>query len=167
MEPTGTIRQRNGSQHLVLERVFRAPIEAVWAAITEPSRLARWIGTWSGDPTTGLVDFEMTAEGAPPAPCTITACEPPRLLALELAAPEGPPWTVRLTLTESGDETTLEFDQALAANTPVGDVGPGWDYYLDRLVAAESGSDVTAVAWDDYATMADPYRALSSTPSTA
>ena len=25
---------------------FRAPIEDVWAAVTEPERLARWIGTW-------------------------------------------------------------------------------------------------------------------------
>ena len=31
-------------------RTFRAPIEYVWAAVTEPARLARWIGTWTGDP---------------------------------------------------------------------------------------------------------------------
>jgi len=29
-------------------------------------------------------------------------------------------------------------------------VGPGWDYYLDRLVAAETGGDLTAIDFDDY-----------------
>ncbi len=29
-------------------------------------------------------------------------------------------------------------------------VGPGWDYYLDRMVVAEAGGDVAAVSFDDY-----------------
>ncbi|OAP25892.1 MULTISPECIES: SRPBCC domain-containing protein [Amycolatopsis] len=29
---------------LVLPRTFRAPIDDVWAAITEPERTARWFG---------------------------------------------------------------------------------------------------------------------------
>ena len=35
-------------------------------------------------------------------------------------------------------------------------VGPGWEYYLDRLVAAEAGRSVAEVDWDAY------YPALSS-----
>ena len=34
-------------------RTFHAPIDDVWAAVTEPERLARWLGTWTGDPATG------------------------------------------------------------------------------------------------------------------
>ena len=45
---------------LVQTRTFAAPIEDVWAAITEPERLARWIGTWTGDPASGRVRFAMT-----------------------------------------------------------------------------------------------------------
>ena len=41
----------------------RRPIESVWAAVTEPERLARWIGTWTGDPASGQVDFRMLFEG--------------------------------------------------------------------------------------------------------
>ena len=29
-------------------------------------------------------------------------------------------------------------------------VGPGWEYYLDRLVAAESGGDPASLDFDDY-----------------
>ena len=42
--PTGRIEQRDGQHVLVQTREFRAPIEDVWAAVTEPDRLARWIG---------------------------------------------------------------------------------------------------------------------------
>ena len=40
-------------------------------------------------------------------------------------------------------------------------VGPGWEYYLDRLVAAETGGDVAAIDFDDYhPAQSDYYRAL-------
>ena len=55
VQPTGRLEKRDGTDHLVLERTFEAPIEDVWAAVTEPSRLERWIGTYSGDPATGAV----------------------------------------------------------------------------------------------------------------
>ncbi len=61
--PTGR-RDRHGDRdYLVLERTFAAPVEDVWAAVTEPERLQRWIGTWTGDPASGQVTFRMTAEG--------------------------------------------------------------------------------------------------------
>ena len=43
--PTGRIRDDDGRLALVLARSFPAPVEDVWAAVTEPARLARWIGT--------------------------------------------------------------------------------------------------------------------------
>ena len=40
-------------------------------------------------------------------------------------------------------------------------VGPGWEYYLDRLVAAETGADVAAIDFDDYyPAQSDHYRAM-------
>ena len=46
--PTGRREERRrGRPSLVFERTFRAPIEDVWAAVTESDRLARWIGEWT------------------------------------------------------------------------------------------------------------------------
>lgn len=59
---TGTRHTRDGTDHLVLIRTFRAPIDSVWAAVTDPERLNRWIGTWDGDPASGRVNFRMTFE---------------------------------------------------------------------------------------------------------
>ena len=40
-------------------------------------------------------------------------------------------------------------------------VGPGWEFYLDRLVAAETGGDVAAIDFerDYYPAMVEHYRA--------
>ena len=78
-QPTGRLEQRDGTRYVVLERRFRAPIEDVWAAVTERERLERWIGTYTGDPATGAVMFRMTAESeeAPEERMAIDSCVPP------------------------------------------------------------------------------------------
>ena len=41
-------------------RTFDAPIADVWSAITDPERMQRWVGTWTGDAASGRVLFAMT-----------------------------------------------------------------------------------------------------------
>jgi len=140
--PTGRI-ERRGEQHVLVQtREFRAPIEDVWAAVTEPERLARWIGSWTGDPTSGAVDFRMTfeGEGHPSEQMEIRVCEPPRRLHLTSRAGEQV-WLIELDLTHADGTTTVTFSQPGVTRDQVGDIGPGWDYYLDRLVDVETGAD--------------------------
>jgi uncharacterized protein YndB with AHSA1/START domain len=154
--PTGRREERAGRQFLVMERRFEAPIDAVWAAITEPERLARWIGTWTGDPASGAVDFRMLfeGEGAAIEVFTIDACRPPTRLELTSTAPfDGVTpveWHLELDLVESGGVTTLTFAQSVPEPTMAESVGPGWEYYLDRLVSAEVGGDPATIDFDDY-----------------
>ena len=61
--PTGRRETRGGHDLVVFTRTFAAPLDDVWAAVTEPRRLERWVGTWEGDPADGWVGFRMTAEG--------------------------------------------------------------------------------------------------------
>ena len=61
--PLGRREHRDGAEHLVFTRTFAAPVDDVWAACTDPRRMERWIGTWTGDPASGEVVFRMTAEG--------------------------------------------------------------------------------------------------------
>lgn len=149
---TGRAEKRDGTLCIVFERRFRAPIDAVWAAVTEPDRLARWIGRYTGDPTTGTVSFTMSAEGDDVAAedITITECEPPRHLAVVMPGPEGAPWSLTVDLVEQAGETVLRFAQAMDDPDLASSVGPGWDYYLDRLAAAVSQADVEAISFDDY-----------------
>jgi uncharacterized protein YndB with AHSA1/START domain len=149
--PTGRIEQRDGQHVLVQERTFRAPIEDVWAAVTEPERRARWIGSWTGDPADGSVDFRMLFEGEGHAAeqMEIRACEPPHRLHLTSRAGTEV-WLLELDLTHADGVTTLTFSQPGVTKEQVGGVGPGWDYYLDRLVDVETGADPALRSWGDY-----------------
>src|SRR5690625_3589281 len=58
-EPYGRLGIGPRGREVQIERRFRAPIDEVWAAMTESDRLERWIGRWEGDPATGKVTFFM------------------------------------------------------------------------------------------------------------
>ena len=74
-------------------------------------------------------------------------------------------WHLELDLVEAAGVTTLTFAQRLHDPALARDVGPGWEYYLDRLVAAQAGADVAAVAWPDYERMSTYYEPLFTDPS--
>ena len=151
---TGRREDRDGTAYVVFDRTFRAPIADVWAAVTEPERLERWIGTWSGDPASGSVEFRMTAESedAPEETIVIDECREPTRLVMRSARPDdhAEQWTWQLDLREADGLTTLTFAQEVIDVTLAESVGPGWDYYLDRMMAAESGGDLAAIDFDDY-----------------
>jgi uncharacterized protein YndB with AHSA1/START domain len=170
---TGRREERDGSTLLVIERELRAPLDDVWAACTDPSRMERWIGTWTGDPATGSVTFRMTAEGddVPAEEMDVLACEPPRRFVVRGRDPqpfsedgsgEKAVWQMELELEEHDDVTSLRFVQVLAPGATgvemAASVGPGWDYYLDRLGAALAGEDVDGVDWEAYAGGSSHYR---------
>jgi uncharacterized protein YndB with AHSA1/START domain len=161
MSPVATGRKDHEDPGwVVFTRTFRAPVEDVWTAVTDPDALSRWIGTWTGDPAEGQVSFTMTAEGddVAPEPCLVEECRPPVLLRLRLG---NDAWTVRLELSEADGVTTLDFAQRLTDPGLGASVGPGWDYYLDRLVAAAAGDDVAAVDFDTYyPALSEHYRDL-------
>lgn len=149
---TGTVAKIDGHPNLVILRRFRATADEVWRELTESERLERWIGRWEGDPKTGHVTFFMTAEGQEPEPeeYTILECDRPRRFAGDTSQGEGS-WHLWFELAEeTPGDTVLTFGQRLNPGEDVGSIGPGWEYYLDRLVAAQAGLDADDVQWDDY-----------------
>ncbi len=161
---TGRKDVRDGTAYVVFERTFHAPIDDVWAAVTESDRLGRWIGIWSGDPASGEVAFRMTAEAedAPEERIIIDECREPDRLVMRSARPDDDSevWSWQIDLSEADGVTTLVFAQEVVTVELAESVGPGWDYYLDRMVAAESGGDLAAIDFDDYyPALAPHYRA--------
>ncbi len=156
---TGRREQRDGQDHLVLTRTFQAPVEDVWAALTESERLGRWFATWTGDPSTGQVQVRWEfEEDVPEETYVIEACEAPhRLRVRNVAEDPGQVWTLDLRLREEAGLTVLDFAQVLTATLPVTEVGPGWEYYLDRLSHSVSTGEVSARGWDGYLELAPEY----------
>jgi hypothetical protein len=57
-------------------------------------------------------------------------------------------WHLEAHLSEAHGITELRFTQRLDDRTGVGEVGPGWEYYLDNLVASRTGGALPD--FDDY-----------------
>jgi uncharacterized protein YndB with AHSA1/START domain len=144
-EPTGQVVGND----LILTRMFRAPIDDVWTSVTKSESTARWFGSWEGHAGPGkTVRLQLVHEkGQPGTDVTIEACEAPHHLILTMKDELGT-WRIELTLTQTDDTTTLRFVQHLSDRKLAGDVGPGWEYYLDMLVAAREGK--TLPSFEDY-----------------
>jgi uncharacterized protein YndB with AHSA1/START domain len=147
---------------LVITRRFHAAIDDVWQSVTASESTAHWIGPWSGEPGPGnTVKLQMNFEdGAPTCDVSIEVCEPPRRLLVTSKDAYGH-WRLQWTLSQRGDTTELEFVQHLADGAMVGDVGPGWEYYLDMLVAARNGQARPKFA-DYYPAQRDHYGNLAA-----
>ena len=149
-ERNGTIiEQPDGRRQLEFRRSWPDPIEDVWSALTEPDRMARWLGTYEGDRGAGgRGTFTMThEEQATGDPMVILECDPPRRLVVEWLDEMN--WRVELDLAVEGAGTVLRFTQAFAADTEVGDYATGWHWYLDKL-DAEIGGGAPPAGWDDF-----------------
>jgi uncharacterized protein YndB with AHSA1/START domain len=132
-QPTG----RLDGNDLILTRTFRAPIADVWTSITHPDSTARWFGRWEGPSGTGSkIRVQMAFEkGEPWLDATIDLCEAPRHLKVTSTHDYGTS-RLEITLAESDGTTTMRFVQHMDDRKGVGELGPGWEYYLDMLVAA-------------------------------
>lgn len=134
---------------MILTRTFQAPPADVWTSVTASDSTARWIGRWEGDAAPGRsVRLQLLFEqGQPWSDVAIDICEPPRRLLMTMKDEAGQ-WRIELTLTQRGATTELRFMQRLEDPKLAGDVGPGWEYYLDRLVAAREGLPMPS--FEDY-----------------
>lgn len=155
--PLGQVLRDDEGMRVEFVRTYDDPVEEVWSALTEPDRVARWIGTLSGDPASGTVELSMTEDkGATPVTVTILECEPPARLVVDLPSPDGV-WRLSATLRAEDGVTRLVFIQRLSEPYDASSLGPGWHYYLDRLGAVLTGRPVP-YGWDEYyPSLADAY----------
>lgn len=131
-KPTGRLR----GDDLVLTRTFHAPIDDVWTSVTRSESTARWFGPWEPTGEDKKIRIQMAfEEGKPWLDGTIERCEAPHHLAVRTKSAYGEK-LLSMTLEESGGTTTLEFVHHLVKRSAVGELGPGWEYYLDMLVAS-------------------------------
>ena len=132
---------------VLLRRVYDAPVEDVWDAVTDPDRIRRWFMPISGDlRESGEFQLEGNAGGR------ILRCDPPRLVRATFG---GETSIVELRLTPDGDgATTFELEHSVPiefAGSGAGAlyVGPGWDgafMALDLFLAGNVADDPVAAA---------------------
>lgn len=149
--PTGQLVEGADGHDLILTRSLTWPVADVWAGLTEPDRTARWFGRWEGEGAVGAtirvqLGFE---EESPWVQMKILDCaKPHRLRLLSVNDPGGTAWDTALELAETSEGTDLRFVMRGIDPAGIGEIGPGWEYYLDQFVASLAGDPLPD--FDDY-----------------
>ena len=148
---------------ITFERRFVAPIEKVWAALTDPAQLAAWFTEGTLEPHVGgRVTFW---EGLPGQETTgrVLLWDPPRTLEYEWRFEGEDQSIVRYelaSLSPEGTGTRLTLTHRALGKAFAAPYMPGWHAHLDRLVAYVAYVEGQALPdWGErYASLAPLYR---------
>jgi uncharacterized protein YndB with AHSA1/START domain len=160
---TGELSIEGDRATMTFVRHLPYPIDAVWAALTDPALRADWLGETTLDGRVGG-RIEMAPDG-PPAPPehkkmtgAILVWDPPKVLEHEWHQNIVGTGVVRYELAEQGNGTVLTFThRGLGVRNAHGFL-PGTHAYLDRLAAHLAGTPLPA--WQErYAEVAPQYPA--------
>lgn len=86
-------------------------------------------------------------KGAPWSDARIETCDPPEHPAITTLDAAGN-WYLDVAPAAHGDHTELTFVQHRENTDGAGEIGPGWEYYLDNLIAGRDGTALPS--FEDY-----------------
>ena len=138
----GSLRSAGGKGIVRMEDRFDTDIDDLWAALTDPSRLARWYGEVEGDLRLGgefrVRVFASGWDGTG----RVEVCEPPRRLVVATKEPEQPEEDVQeVTLTADGDQTVLILEHRGLPLEYLAGYGAGTQVHVEDLAAHIAGRD--------------------------
>jgi uncharacterized protein YndB with AHSA1/START domain len=147
--PLGTMtRTRDGGIALHYERILAQPPGKVWAALTDPAALARWLGRVEVELRVGGKFVIHFHESKDVMTGTITALEPEKLIQYDWLENYSPRVSqVRWTLAAMAAGTKLTLTHTLPPGSKREDIagfGGGWHDFLDSAEAALR--DATGIA---------------------
>lgn len=122
------------------ERKFAASPSNVWSALTEPDRLARWLGDVTGDARVGGrygLDFGDGDEASG----EIVDCDEPSRLALTWEFPGEGTTKLEAVLTAVDGGTLLTLTHTHLQLGDLVQYGAGWHTFLDHLDAVLTGGE--------------------------
>lgn len=115
-------------------------LDEVWAALTQPDKLVRWLAPGSVEPHLGgaaRLDFE---ESGGTIDSRVTACEPERLLEYSWSCPGEPQRPLRWSLEPIGAATLLTLRLTVPASEDAARAAAGWASHLEMLQFALLGA---------------------------
>jgi uncharacterized protein YndB with AHSA1/START domain len=138
----GSLRSADGKGVVRVEDHFDTDIDDLWSALTDPHRLARWMGEVEGDLRPGgefrARFFASGWEGTG----RVEACEPPRRLLLLTKQPGEPNEQVmEVTLAADGDQTILVWEERGMPLDQLAAYGGGIQVHVEDLAAHLAGRE--------------------------
>jgi uncharacterized protein YndB with AHSA1/START domain len=145
----GTLVTSGGIAVIAFERRLAHPVDAVWAALTEPDQLPAWLGRGTVEPWVGgevsihtgpadQSERQRTIAGR------ILTWDPPRVLEHEWLQPGLDISVVRYELEADAGGSILRLTHRRSVTPGAFGGRAGWHAYLDRLAAHLDGLPVPA-----------------------
>ena len=141
----GTLRSQAGKGVVTVQDRFDTGIDDLWAAITDPARLARWLGEVEGDLRVGgefRAHFSLASgwEGTG----RVEACEPPRrLLVRTVDQRKSDEQFIEAMLTADGAQTILVWEERGMPTRLLAPYGAGIQAQVEDLGAYIAGRKST------------------------
>ena len=137
----GSLRSADGKGIVRMQDRYDTDIDDVWSALTDPRRLARWIGEVAGDLRPGgeyrYRFYSSGSEGTG----RVEACEPPRRLLLAHGLGEPDVKVIEVTLAADGDQTILVAEERGLPLDLLAAYGAGIQVHVEDLAAHLAGRE--------------------------
>lgn len=161
----GSLSSINGKGAVRMQRRFETDCDDLWVALTDPARLARWLGEVEGDLLVGgqfRASFVASGwEGAG----RVQECEPPhRFLVLTTEAGEPDEHPVEVTVCADGEQSVLVIEERGMPLDQLAAYGAGIQIHVEDLAAHLLGRE-RCDAQARWAELLPNYQDLASTIS--
>jgi uncharacterized protein YndB with AHSA1/START domain len=138
----GSLRSADGKGIVRMEDRYDTDIDDLWSALTDPGRLARWLGEVEGDLRLGgefrARFFASGWEGTG----RVDTCEPPRHLLVLTKDPDVPyELVIEATLTADGGQTILILEERGMPLDQLAAYGAGIQVHVEDLAAYIAGRE--------------------------
>jgi uncharacterized protein YndB with AHSA1/START domain len=137
-----SLRSADGKGIVRIESRFRTDPGDLWPALTDPGRLARWLGEFDGDlHLGGEYRSRFFASGAE-ATGRVEACESPRRFTVVTKGPNASDeQVIEVTLTAGGAGTVLVIEQSGLPLKWLAVFGAGLQIHVEDLAAHLAGGE--------------------------
>ena len=136
----GSLRSAEGAGVVRMEDRFDTQVDDVWSALTDPRRLARWLGEVEGDLRLGGEFRAHFFASGWKGTGRVEVCEPPqRLLVVTKHANASKEQVIEAALTADGDKTVLVWEERGMPADLLAAYGAGVQVHVEDLAAFLAG----------------------------
>jgi uncharacterized protein YndB with AHSA1/START domain len=137
----GSLRSEDGTGVVRMEDRFDTDIDDVWSALTDPPRLARWLGEIEGDLRVGgEYRYHFSASGSE-GTGRVEACEPPRRLLVTQGLGQPEIHVIEITLAPDGGQTIVIVEEKGMPVDLLAAYGAGIQVHVEDLGAHLAGHE--------------------------
>lgn len=141
----GSLRSADGKGVVRMEDRFDTGVDDLWAALTDPGRLGRWLGEFEGDLRLGGEFRARFYSSGWEGPGRVEACEPPRRLLVMTVTTHQDQSTedheIEAWLTADGNESVLVIEERGMPIALLAEYGAGIQVHIEDLAAHIAGRD--------------------------